>query len=98
MLAKVLYAGLQDPCHLGREGKNLINSPKFIPIYIIELHHNTSVYIHQAKLFVFLIQTKSLSIHMHVPSRSLVRQVHFPSLWFLWLPFTLYTHASSLQP
>jgi len=25
MLAKVLYMGLQDPCHLGREGKNLIS-------------------------------------------------------------------------
>jgi hypothetical protein len=167
MLAKVLYMGLQDPCHLGREGKNLIslqrrrfsilmrwkirgdqpgifsmgvrrnflvlllthvyvffivtsltlgksfvffthmftlqtieliNPAKFISIYIIELHHNTNVCIHQAKLFVFLILTKSLFIHMHVPSSSLVRQVCFPSLWFLWLHFTFYTHASSLQP
>jgi hypothetical protein len=166
MLAKVLYMGLQDPCHLGRGGKShfftkdkvlnshalknkggpawdifhgcmkelpsiaidtclcyfhghiinprkilhffthmfslqtneLINPEKFIPIYIIELHHNTNVCIHQAKLFIFLIQTKSLSIHMHVPSSSLVRQVCFPSLWFLWVPFTFYTHASSLQP
>jgi hypothetical protein len=83
MLAKALYVGLQDPCHLGKEGKNLLNPTKFIPIYIIKLHHNTNVYIHQAKLFCFPHPTKSLSIHMHAPSSSLVCQVHFPSLWFL---------------
>jgi hypothetical protein len=96
MLAKVLYMGLQDPCHLGREGKNLINPAKFIPIYIIELHHNTSVLYSSSQAMCFPHPTKSLSIHMHVPSNSLVSQVHFPSLWFLWLPLTLYTHASSL--
>jgi hypothetical protein len=51
----------------------LINPAKFIPIYIIELHRNTNVCIHQAKLFVFLVQQN------HSPYTCMFLQA-------LWLP------------